>query len=163
MAPRRGRRAPTAAVSGGLRVVWRALRGEIRNPPWALQEMSLPARGNLFPLTKEINQRDYRGRFETSPWPLHKNCAPPGEFYFPLKKGKRSPSQGDWAIFASLLKKGPQGTPCNPQIFTTLPARLRAGWPPTGTYRWPRCHTGRRGPRPRPQTIPRTSRSPVPG
>ena len=42
-------------VSGGLRVVWRALRGEIRNPPWALQVKSLPARGKIsLPFEREI-------------------------------------------------------------------------------------------------------------
>ena len=70
-APRRGRRAPTVAVSGGLRVVWRALRGEIRNPPWALQEKSLPARGISLPLQKGflLPKGDFKGIFPCHPLP----------------------------------------------------------------------------------------------
>ena len=47
------------------RVVWRALRGEIRNPPWALQVKSLPARGKISPPFGKGSPSPARGIFSS--------------------------------------------------------------------------------------------------
>ena len=88
MAPRRGRRAPAAAVSGGLRVVWRALRDEgARSATSGCRFRRIPAR---VPATAHGPGRAKMG-FGIPPGPSKKKASPPGEFRFPLQKGFPSP------------------------------------------------------------------------